>query len=201
MIYLREGIDKTNLFNPGQNIEESSQRPTNSPGMAALQRRSGRKKTTDPFGYIIYFYLILNLSLFFLLGWLYYSLDRKVVMLSEQLAAYEQKDAQAAVYPPFSETSGAEPLPSAALQAGVNDQNSLSDTSSGAVSSNSTAYTVELGDTWWDICQRFYGDGTYYHKLLVYNKMKKEDLKRGTIIQIPQKEELSALRTEQNPPA
>jgi nucleoid-associated protein YgaU len=49
------------------------------------------------------------------------------------------------------------------------------------------------GDTWWDICQRFYKDGTYYHKLIDYNKMKKEDLIRGLVIQIPPKEELDGI--------
>ena len=63
--------------------------------------------------------------------------------------------------------------------------------------SQSTTYTVVPGDTWWDICERFYEDGTYYHRLIDYNKMKKEDLARGLVIQIPPKEVLNSIQDGQ----
>lgn len=156
-----------------------------------MPRRAGRKNTVDPIGYIVFFYIVLNLVLFSIFGWLYHSLDRKIVQLSEQLAAYEQRIAQSKAYPPLLEPESAG-SPATAGQTGANEQDYLHNSSNGATS-KSTAYTVVPGDTWWDICQRFYEDGTYYHRLIDYNKMKKEDLIRGLVIQIPPKEELNGI--------
>jgi hypothetical protein len=188
---VRDGNNKSIQFSPGQNVERTSPRPVDSQDLPVMPRRAGRKNTVDPIGYIVFFYIVLNLVLFSIFGWLYHSLDRKIVQLSEQLAAYEQRIAQSKAYPPLLEPESAG-SPATAGQTGANEQDYLYNSSNGATS-KSTAYTVVPGDTWWDICQRFYEDGTYYHRLIDYNKMKKEDLIRGLVIQIPPKEELNGI--------
>jgi hypothetical protein len=188
---MRDGNNKSIQFNPGHNAEKISYRPADSQNLPVMQRRTGRKNTVDPIGYIIFFYIVLSLVLFSLFGWLYHSLDRKMVELSDQLAAYEQRIAQSEANPLLLEQESAG-SPATAGQTRANEQDHLY-TSSNSATSESTAYTVVPGDTWWDICQRFYKDVTYYHKLIDYNKMKKEDLIRGLVIQIPPKEELDGI--------
>jgi nucleoid-associated protein YgaU len=31
-------------------------------------------------------------------------------------------------------------------------------------------YKVQPGDTWWDLSRQFYGDGSYYEAIAIYNK-------------------------------
>ncbi len=175
-----------------------SQRPVDSQYLPVTQRRSGRKSSVDPIGYIIFFYIVLNLVLFSVFGWLYHSLDRKIVQLSDRIATYEQRIAQLEAHPLLLEQESAG-YPATTGQTGANEQDYLANSSNSATSKILT-YTVVPGDTWWDISERFYEDGTYYHRLIDYNKMKKEDLIRGLVIQIPPKEELNGIQNGQEHP-
>lgn len=49
-------------------------------------------------------------------------------------------------------------------------------------------YKVQPGDTWWDLSRQFYGDGSYYESIAIYNKCSAtETLYAGDIITIPDK--------------
>ncbi|OPZ73909.1 MAG: LysM domain/BON superfamily protein [Firmicutes bacterium ADurb.Bin456] len=185
---MKDGNNRSIPFNPGQNAERARGKMSGSENQQFMQRRSGRKNTVDPIGYVILFYVVLNLVLFLIFGWLYHSLDRKIVRLGEQLQAYELTISQLNQPPAEREGTSAPAIPG---QAAPNVQNN-SNNASGAAITSATSYTVVTGDTWWDICRRFYGDGSYYHKLIDFNKLKREDLIKGLVIQIPPKEELNS---------
>lgn len=185
---MRDGDKRLIPFNRGHNTDGIKGGLSGSQDLPVMQRRAGRKNTVDPITYIVFFYVVLNLVLFSVFGWLYHSLDRRIAGLSKQLEAYEQIVFQS--NPPLPEQEGAG-SPATSEETGLNEQNNSNNASS-AAAAPSRAYTAVTGDTWWDICQRFYGDGGYYQKLIDYNKMKREDLIRGLVIQIPPKEELNS---------
>lgn len=51
---MRDGNNKSIQFNPGHNAEKISYRPADSQNLPVMQRRTGRKNTVDPIGYIIF---------------------------------------------------------------------------------------------------------------------------------------------------
>lgn len=56
----------------------------------------------------------------------------------------------------------------------------------GTATTSSTTYTVELGDTYWGIASKMYGNGSYYTKILSANDLSENDkLREGMTLTIP----------------
>ncbi len=68
----------------------------------------------------------------------------------------------------------------------------------GTTQTQETLYTVKAGDTLWDICRQFYGDGTLCYKLATYNGIKNANLIYvGDVLKIPPAEALGAVTAVQ----
>lgn len=61
-----------------------------------------------------------------------------------------------------------------------------------------TTYTVKTGDNLWNICKRFYGDGSLCYKLAAYNSIKNANLiYTGQVLKIPDAATLGATAATQ----
>lgn len=160
------------------------------PGVRAWQqeKRKSRSKV-DPFAMLVFLYLIFSVSCLLWFGWKYYTLKREVARLSEIVVTlFEEKAAGSTVNPTDPNDSANTPL------SGGQAAPDRADTAAAPpLSENSTMYTVQDGDNWWDISEKAYGTGTYYLKLTAYNKMDNQRLYKGLVVELPPKEVLDTL--------
>lgn len=64
---------------------------------------------------------------------------------------------------------------------------------------SATTYTVKTGDNLWNICRKFYGDGTLCYKLAAYNGIKNANLiYTGQVLKIPDKTTLQGTTATQS---
>lgn len=168
-------------INAGQSKEENLL--TGRTGMVWQKERNRRSRARfDPFAMLVLLCLIISIACLLWFGWKYYTLKHEVARLSELVVTLmEEKSTQ----PPVNLSDQQEPanksLPGAP------------ETQTAASSAKSTMYTIQDGDNWWEISEKFYGLGSYYPKLTVYNKMQNQRLYKGLVVEIPPREILDAL--------
>ncbi len=154
------------------------------PGMRSWRQGKNRRfrARVDPFAMLVLLCLLLSISCLFWFGWKYYTLSSEVARLSELVITHlEEKPTQPPVNLFNQIESDSKPAPNEP------------DTAGAALTAKPTMYTVQDGDNWWTISEKFYGLGTYYPKLTVYNKMQNQRLYQGLAVEIPPKEILDAL--------
>lgn len=164
------------------------------PGVRVWQNEKKKLRSkVDPFVILVFLYVLFSISCLTWFGWKYYTLKREVARLSGIiLTLYEDQAPEPTMSPPVQKEPANSPNPLPGGQT-VPEQTDEAAAASTRVA-ETIMYTVKEGDSWWKISEKYYGVGSYYLKLPVYNKLNNQSLYKGLTVEIPPKEVLDAMQ-------